>query len=536
MDSLEKFNKRFSKDLKEDLKKLYEKRAQVRKGPLGLTDCQEAQDILEKRKRKEKNLYQKLQYYESCLRSIRGLFTLNRDAIDLAEHAIAPINTLPAELLGMILSLVCAEAIDEYGIGIRAASLRCVCGRWQGVIDKESSLWNHVRLCETTTLFLVTHSLECSGERPLSLDISGKIHIPDEDEWSPTAALLAHSGRWRTACIDGDLGWEYVQLVDTYPNLHSLCMKNTFVTEWTITTPSLRHLSLGRLAATLSPALPWQGLQILSFTPSRYEDLQCISLCTDLRRLELDLDASIDLSGNGSVAPVQHLAVTVVVFRLLQLTEGPNNPFGGFIGKLVFPELIELRVTDTRDCVTFDWLLRDVRQFVVHSGCHLQSLDIKGAHCPLTELLSLLRSQPSIRQLGIHDPSPQVLPSGSYNCPVSEGLLRALDPRHQNTNPNPMLPNLHSLELTVCQTIINPEHFLRMIERRQTDIGDEIVLLSSVRLDIKEREAWGGWSPSSGEMKGQWQEALTTLKMNRGLYTVIFYQQSRLSWCEYDPK
>jgi hypothetical protein len=150
------------------------------------------------------------------------------------------------------------------------------------------------------------------------------------------------------------------------------------------------------------------------------------------------------------------------------------------------------------------------------------------------QIFKLLRSQPSIIHLGIHDPALHIGRQQGYSFPVSPELLKGLDPYHPMMQSRPMLPNLQSIELTLCSSTVQPDNIIDMVGYRRTDIENEIVPILSVRLNVRDPpgsgwgsasavEGWGTGGPYQGDTRMQWADALSTLKMILGLYVVINY-------------
>jgi hypothetical protein len=415
-------------------------------------------------------------------------------AMCLGKALIAPINTLPDEVLTQILTLTNLrvhfsspqKSPDFWRIPQRseipALELLRVCSRWERLVNSQSVFWSSIIInlfgnnLEPSQIEKLKRVLEKSkeGELDLTVVISGG----EGGLVNPTVfpLIIGCSHRWRSlelACPP-ILHLTLFQRITGLPALKDVCLimlRHESKTRDTIPVPpstlkipspnvrsviiEQHHLNSDH---NLSIVVPCHMARRISLCVNHVADfLEAIAQSIYLRKAELSscyIEPDPQRPNHRLFSSVSSNLVSLR-FRLSSGAE--YDAMASCFEMLTAPRLEELIVSaeiNGKYYNTPDWPIAAFSSFVHRSNCRLRTLEI--SYVPLSDnsLLHILEELPALTYLSIAEPDRDVfgcytggtfLPYGKEALKISAVTNRLLDRLHVDSN-DPFLKNLRELQ------------------------------------------------------------------------------------------
>ncbi|KAF9254886.1 hypothetical protein L218DRAFT_912886 [Marasmius fiardii PR-910] len=338
---------------------------------------------------------------------------------------LAPIRTLPPEVLGNIFAFCCEENTLDVDRPPPVITLSVVCAQWREIVVSTPSLWSslcidfqhwdvlsadHLALERMTRLFL-----NRSKKSPLTL----VLQLPDSKKCdihtaSTLGALVGTSNRWRDVTLFspwnvGASGPILQGLRGHLPNLSSLHLNGSGPDDvrfdFFSRSPALHSLRIqpgddpyGPEYPTQRLILPWEQITSLkmynSFAPSA---LSLLSQCSNLQYLELSL------VGGGPKYPVE---IVSDLLRSLTIEAREQDDVSCIFQASTLRNLSTVDISRDNSEPTRDWTRWDdepLASFIRRSSCTITSLRLKWVPITDVQAISLLELMPALKSLQIEE-------------------------------------------------------------------------------------------------------------------------------------
>ncbi|KAJ7081041.1 hypothetical protein C8R43DRAFT_1245185 [Mycena crocata] len=342
------------------------------------------------------------------------------------RQLLRPVRHLPSEILVMIFEswrewfprkdLHYAQHLAQGPL----LTIAQVCSRWRCIVMGTPSLWNTIYLEKPWTDYrpgkvmrLLRTTLERGRRSPLSVVISGKVHLP------AIRLLATHSDRWKLAEIDSlpcdsDF-WSSVK--GKLPLLETLAIctedSKSVRVDLSDIPPRLQHLTI---SATLLPGLSKPLLQqlhtFICLNPNYANMAHAVHCMSLLRhgatcRIEFDDDLMLrkqdvaDPPIQSTTSNISSLSIAAV--WCFDARRGIHSIFTA----LVLPNLhdLTLKTTNFRLAWPHDDFLSLCERSSFHT--HLKSLDVSHVTITAHQVLECLSKLPALERLTISDNFPK---------------------------------------------------------------------------------------------------------------------------------
>ncbi|KAJ7863494.1 hypothetical protein B0H14DRAFT_3133978 [Mycena olivaceomarginata] len=349
------------------------------------------------------------------------------------RHLIAPIRTLPIELL--------AEIFDAYRVSH-------VCGHWRRVAHGTPSLWIGP-LCLSLEADAESEETYVDGLRAW-LARSALLPVPIYfTPWHGCRILdevLDVAFRWRSLCVFASLP---VRLVRRLADIRLEALEELQLPAMRAATDTVGFDPTSILSFAAAPRLrkltinvdcripmPWAQLTDITLTtaPSLDICLGIVAPCINLVKLSLVARGSILPPAGDDILVFHHLRVLSIAFA--RGDSGATEVQAMlFMGRLSAPALDDLHLN--LECAArIQWDENTFTAFQSRSP-NISKLEIKGyrSYLPATALRAALVHAPSLTHLCLH----------RFRHSIDDTLLRDLC---YTDGVQPLLPRLHNLSLT----------------------------------------------------------------------------------------
>ncbi|KAG7091894.1 hypothetical protein E1B28_008295 [Marasmius oreades] len=337
---------------------------------------------------------------------------------------LAPIRTLPPEILTNIFALCCEENTLDIERASPVVILSMVCAQWREIVVSTPRLWSslcidfqhwdvvadRVALERMTRLFL-----KRSKKSPLKL----VLQLPESKNRdfhtaSTLDALVDTANRWRDVTLFSP--WNVGPsrpilqgLRGQLPNLSSLHLNGTgpddVKFDFFSSCPSLHSLRIqpgddpyGPEYPTPRLILPWEQITSLkmynSFAPSA---LSLLSQCSNVEYLELSL------VGGG---PNYSADIVSDALRCLTIEAREQDDVSCIFQSSTLRNLSVIDISGDIAEPTRDWISWDggpLTDFIRRSSCTITSFRLKWVPIKDVQLISLLELMPALRSLRIEE-------------------------------------------------------------------------------------------------------------------------------------
>ncbi|KJA20711.1 hypothetical protein HYPSUDRAFT_772347 [Hypholoma sublateritium FD-334 SS-4] len=346
--------------------------------------------------------------------------------LHLREHSIAPIETIPPELLQHIFTFCLPEkaphpeylyhSLDLRGFTPRSAPLLlCQVNRlWRECAIALPNLWSSldVYVCmgkARPALPLASVWIARSGSLPLSLALYQQNESNDNRDAAGEILDLYKGYIHRWANIQFDLtGPRYCRLLTSEQRSAPMLQKFNMWTSYRIYeeeekdlfgifeyVPRLSQLSVSRipdltLAAESSIFIPWHQLVSLSldYVPSIGTALRIFEKCPELRDASLKIDL---IFGPLFREPVSHSLCSLTI-------NIGQEQVANFMDNLTLPKLTQLAVYVRGPLDQYGWPQRSFGNFLKRSACHLLHFEMHDTGMRFDEFAACL-SNPHLQTL-----------------------------------------------------------------------------------------------------------------------------------------
>jgi len=445
------------------------------------------------------------------------------------QSLLAPIRLLPPEILSHILLLCCEMNIFDPAnkVDLPAFTLSAVCSYWRNIAIATPRLWATLMIpfhtlmlrnpsIEPNNLWLIPLMvpaiqlcLQRSAEAPLTLELSA-FTLDDFDDYDGIMReLVRQSHRWYHVKVDiqdspflNSPGHDLISLVTSAPCLEILELEQDNEEDFTAAlhacnfAPRLHTLSLTSFCPPSTAPLPWTQITTLNLDCINHvEVLKLLQICSHVTNLSLH---SIQFDEANSF---NDCSVSVVSNRISSVTLGLSvhpwmirvSTLDALLSRLTLPSLCSLAIVSAQGEITNSgkesWPIKSFASFFMRSRCSITSLTIQNTPISDTEIISLLRFVPNLRELNICDCS---LPRT-----VTDKFLQAMHTlnctNYEATSQIPLVPRLKSINFRVQDLSFDPAKFIDMVRSRwipEPEYASQIGIssLKSVKLLVKEGE------------------------------------------------
>ncbi|KAL0570202.1 hypothetical protein V5O48_011758 [Marasmius crinis-equi] len=413
--------------------------------------------------------------------------TLEKTA-KLFKSLLAPIYTLPSEILTIIFAFACEENVLSRSKLPEAARLSMVCGRWRDLAHTTPSLWSNISidfqswkqhfsiLNRLTELFM-----ERSAKSPLQIHLS----LPDDgfsedrsekdEAYSVLRPVVANCQRWRCvsfSTISSSIADVLSPVRGRLPLLTSLGFDCKGASASSIpfplfdNCPALHTLhitsAIPRPFQTEAPPFPWRQITSLRLaTLYNISAFPVLSLCPSVEHLELyevggTNDESQDYSDHVVSSDIRSLTITSAL---------DQSDVDGVFQHTTLKGLSSLKICGgmwsmSEQTTWLEWNETRLHDFLQRSSCTITSLHLKNLPITDDQTLSLLRMMPGISSLCIEE-----LRNEGENRIVTKTLLDGLDVKGPLAFPAsaPLVPRLAELKLVVHAKDLHSDPFMKAL-------------------------------------------------------------------------
>ncbi|KAK7059774.1 F-box domain-containing protein [Favolaschia claudopus] len=441
-------------------------------------------------------------------------FLLERVAIlkknkHILRYLSAPIRKPPPEIMQQIFEFAVDinEFKDDKSIS-SATRISSVCAQWRSIAQATPRIWSNFLVevvasdddqpSNKSTVPFNSNGLIKSLERHLQFSRDADIYLDIRAAYSgPESSLLssrildlfaAHALRWRSAKIKAALR-ETPRLKSLH--IHPAPVNSGIPIEIFESCPALTELSL--IHYEPKARMPWSQLTSLHFDVSHMTEINTVlDLCPKLLSLSLVVPTSDALDDSVSLVVPETVSI-----RALTITSRSVFGYKAHSGVqqlcngLTLPLLHSLTFASPicrEYCTPYElrheigyWPQSAVENMIVRSACEIQTLCIEGIPLDTDEALRLLRLNPHVVKLSLHECAtmhPYELTERRYdkvfkdvhaNHFITDDLIKALCvPSSDDADVTLLLPRLRHLEFEVNESFPLVE-YVRMIRSRRSD-------------------------------------------------------------------
>jgi hypothetical protein len=337
---------------------------------------------------------------------------LNRE---INRHYSPFVKKIPEDVLAIVFSLSLPDD-TEFRTSLKKFDLSAplifgaVCRDWRQIAFSNPTLWSAmaINISSSQAIFesqtsVAREWLARSGQRPLSIRIVWKSNS------YPVSLLFAtviknESSRWHTfhLSIPHQFYHFFGGSTLSAPILESLQFHSNELQQAELNPklfvlrdcPSLREIRMTNVYAYLIIVPMDSVTRIYGNGIPFMESRKILRRTPSLVHCELmDVPRSARDRNNLLSTNLKHLTVKIVT----------NDPYF-FFADLAAPCLESLRFETNEDCNTLHRIADPLRQFLIRSGCSLETFELVDAQFSLDSMLSLLEVMPTLKNLTVSTP------------------------------------------------------------------------------------------------------------------------------------